>query len=92
MSSLDPSQAVQMIKCQKPECQKEFEVIMPMPEVLNGQFSSMLMMTHLEPEQCPKCGTMYRFRLTAIGGFNFEYVPVAPIEKPRIITPSKFVQ
>lgn len=65
------------VTCQVEACGKVFDVILPLPEIINGRLSSVLVMTHLEQEQCPYCGTLYDFKLLGIAnGYNFAYAPV----------------
>jgi hypothetical protein len=81
-----PSSLTQ-VKCQNPECNKDFEVIMPMPEISNNRFSSSLILIHMMTEQCPFCGVSYEFRLLGIDGYKFKFVPVQRQEDVKIVTP-----
>lgn len=67
---------LQEVICQNTTCNKTFEVIMPMPELINGKYTSMLLLTHLQPEQCPFCGIGYEFKLLGIDGYKFKFVPM----------------
>jgi hypothetical protein len=80
-------QRQQPVKCLNRDCQKEFVVFAPDPEVINSMTVSMLVWSHPDVQACPHCGTPYQMQVRRIKGVEVAWGPVRTKADAGIVVP-----